>query len=441
MTSTHYARLARFAIVASLALPGAAMLAAPPAHARRITTPQALVPKFAVQYQNAALAGCDAVEKNLPEITRVAEIVATRYMAGGAITWPWNGQSLQQEMIGRSGGMMHFGPDRDWKDRDAAGNAQNIILMGWDRAPGAGDLAELQKLKAAGAFLISFGPRDLPELKEHVAISDAWFDTGFGADDRVVAVPLNARFGRVNVLMNMLNGWTFEAELVAALTRRGKMPVMYQSYMVPEAHDWEKKHTGKQFHDNLTVAPVAPGVLGRALLKEVRDNIHRFRTRQNGNVAKAVKMILAENKAGRKTVVASMGHAPWTYLGKGEETLWSIPIDVEASVPSHVESYIKNAPEGALVLRLGYSGWSKAEAKMFGDKKQRVMLITTKTPNPDAQIPPDLPVIIDMEWAYGDAMVKLAGYPIKLFPPSGIMQIVAFESINTEVLAALPPVK
>ena len=65
------------------------------------------------------------------------------------------------------------------------------------------------------------------------------------------------------------------------------------------------------------------------------------------------------------------------------------------------------------------------------------MLVSTQNPDADSQIPADLPLYIDMEWAYGDASTPIEGYPLKAFPPSGIMQDLAFEAINLEVLAEL----
>ncbi len=45
--------------------------------------------------------------------------------------------------------------------------------------------------------------------------------------------------------------------------------------------------------------------------------------------------------------------------------------------------------------------------------------------------------VIDTGWDFGDACVQIAGYPIRVFPPSGVMQIVAYESVNVEVLTRL----
>ena len=42
---------------------------------------------------------------------------------------------------------------------------------------------------------------------------------------------------------------------------------------------------------------------------------------------------------------------------------------------------------------------------------------------------------IDMGYAFGDACVAIDGYPLRVLPPSGVMQIAAYEAINVEVLA------
>ena len=289
---------------------------------------------------------------------------------------------------------------------------------------------------------MSFGPRELPALKDYVALSDAWFDTGTGTDDRVVPLPtLNpgpARAGRGNFLANAINGWVLMAETVGALTRAGKMPTMWKSYSYPDGRAWGNKYLFKQqFHDEFTVPPQKPGALGRAFLNEISANLDRFEKYQGGNVAAAVNMILREPRNEKKIAIASMGHAPWTYVGRYEDAAWAMNADLHDNNDDQIARYNANTAEGGLVVRLGYSGMSQKEQDIFAAKKQRVILISTPNPNADATIPANIPLFIDMEWAYGDATVTLPGYPIKLFPPSGIMQVVAYESLNVSVLGAM----
>ena len=391
------------------------------------------------QYFAWATRAADGVEKNMAQITRVGEIVAERHINGGLIGFAWNSQSLQQDLAGRAGGLMYIDFDRPWKDRSPEGNKHNVVIVGWDRAPRGGELENLQKLKDAGTYVIGFGPRGLPELAEHIKLCDAYFDTNLGADDRVVVLPNGQKAGRGNAFVNMLNGWALIGETVGALTRKGKMPPMWRAWMYVDGKEWSNKYFGQeQFHDpkEFQVPPLAPGFITRAFLTEIRANIRRFETTQNDKVLRAAQMIADENSAGRKTIISAMGHAPWTYVGYYEDKQWGTPQELESTATHHVESY-KNTPEGALVLRLGYGGLDDAAAAIYKGKKQRVILISVPDERPEFQATKDVVMNIDMGWQYGDAMVSIPGYPVKLTPPSGMMQIIAYESINVEALARL----
>jgi uncharacterized phosphosugar-binding protein len=396
---------------------------------------------YARQYIKAALKCVAHADKNLPAITRLAEIVAKRHLAGGKIGSVFNGQMLAEELTGRSGGMINYGFGRGWDEaqRTPQEDANNVALISWERAPNPGDLAQVKKLKADGTFIIAIGPRALPELAAFVPLADAWLDTGLGADDRLIALPNGTYAVPGNALANMLNGWALIAEVVGALTRRGVMPPLYQSYLTETGRDWGTRYVHKkQFHDDLKIAPQRKGKLGRAFLKQIRENIERFRDTQMDGVEKATKLIIDESRTGRKTLVAMMGHAPSYYVGKYEDAAWTTPIDYAVpGVPAHAKNY-DNTPDGALVLRLGYTGMHQEEVAAFTAKHQRVILLTTPNPRPEWQIPEDKVLVhIDMGYAYGDAAVTIPGYPIRVLPPSGIMQLIAYESINSEVLAAL----
>ena len=404
-----------------------------PAHAK----PQSATP-YATQYLAAARRTLISVQNNAPQINRVAELIAARHLKGGMIGSVFHGQSLEEELTGRAGGLTHMGFDRAWsRDRTPEMNAHNVAFIGWERAPAPADLATLQKLHDEKTYIVGFGPRRLPALANHVKLCDAFFDTGFGADDRVVKLKGGAKAGHANLLVNMLNGWTLTGEIVAALTRQGQMPTMWKSWMYPEGREWSDKYFGKtQFHDDFIIAPIPAGTLTRAYLQEIRANITRFET-QLPQVATAAAQIADELKAGRKTLVATQGHAPFRYVGYYEDARWTTLVDFDGSSEAHIGA-MRATPDGALVLRLGYHGLRQNEAAVLAEKKQRVLLVTVPTPRPEFQPPPGIPLTIDMGWTYGDAAVPIAGYPINVLPPSGIMQIIAYESINTEVLSRLP---
>ena len=113
------------------------------------------------------------------------------------------------------------------------------------RSPGRGDIV----LEAVPGQLTGEEARRLAE----------WQTQG------VVAVTFASRAGLfqnrcpLDTVANLAALWACTGEFVAASTRRGRMPVLYQSYGLPGGLDRAKKYQGKKFHDDLTITPIAPG--------------------------------------------------------------------------------------------------------------------------------------------------------------------------------------
>jgi hypothetical protein len=394
-------------------------------------------------YFSFVLDACDAVESNLAEIERQAEIVADRHINGGLIGFaPVTYQGFQDELWGRSGGMVNSGFDRPFKqNRTPEEKALDVSLLGWQTKPIVkNEPDQIKQLRTGGMYFIGFGPKSLPELADRVQLCDAWFDTYVCSDTGIVHFTDSNVGGRGTHLVNALNGWAFTAELVSALTRRGKMPTMWKSYAYEDGPAYGEKYLfKKQFHDDLAapIAPIQKGELARQFLDRIRYHVRAFERTQMPAVEKAVDLICAEMKKGRKTIVASMGHMPWTYVGKYEDAKWCIPLDLHSNIPNQVENYIKKTPDRALVLRLGYCGMDPETREILEKKKQRVILISAENERKGWDVPLNLYGFIDMIYAFGDACVTIEGYPIRILPPSGIMQIVAYEAVNTEVLSRL----
>jgi len=424
-----------------LLLPALVMLGQSVKAAPAVTPPKEA--PYAEQYIAFARQSCDRVEANLPEIMRIAEVMAKRHLAGGAIGFVggyYEGSGLTSELKGRSGGLINIGFDRVWtQDRTPKQKAKDMAIVAWDNGPWEDDLKKIKTFKDAGTYIIGFGPRRLPSLADRVAICDIWLDTGLDAKTGVVKIPpreagiKGQEVGRGNLLVNMLNGWSLTAEFISALTRKGKMPTIWKAYLYPDGREWGDRYfQKKQFHDDFQIAPIPAGRLAKSYLFAMRTNMSWFAQTQLPAVKQAAEAIAAESAAGRQTLVVTSLHAPPTFTGKYEDKAWAKAFELGAA-----DTYLQQTPDEALVLRLGYSGIGQQEIDMFAQKKQRVLFITSQNPHEERKIPAGLPVLIDMGWAYGDATVSIQGYPIKILPPSGIMQIVAYESVNVEVLARL----
>lgn len=423
-------RLAAFGM--GLALTGAAALAAeaPPPP-----------PGPAVRYLDAVLRLCDKAEKNLNALVPVAETVAARHIRGGAFNAWWNNQTLGPEISGRSGGFVNMGLNRVWKtDRTESDKSNDVAFVGFDWPLWDLDKALVEKEQARGCWVVGFGPRRHPDLARTVPLCGTFIDSGYGSEDRVVELGDGELSGHVNHVANALHGWMLQAEIVGALTRQGKMPAMWKSYSFPDGKDWGAKYMGKaQFHHDFTVPPQPAGALGRAYLAAIRGLVTKLRNEQLPGVLKASELIAAEHLAGRKTVVAWAGHMAGSYIGKQEDASWAQPIELHAFLEGQRKTFRDRTPDGALVLRLGYNGEDPECPPLFKEKKSRVIYLCGHNPDPAWALSPDNLLAIPLGWEFGDAVVPLEGYPVRLFPPSGIIQAVAYGAIDVEVRARANP--
>jgi len=397
------------------------------------------------EYAAFVLRCCDETEARIPELTKLAEQVAEMHAGGGRLGVIWDPpsstgpQGPQYEMKGRSGGFGAF--DVNLAKQPNADRTKDVAIVGYQRTPEPAELEILKKYREK-YFIIAFGPKELPALADYVKLCDAWVDTGLGADDRAVTLPGGTRAGQGNALVNSLNTWAFLGELTAALTRKGKMPVLLMSHSLPKSDAWNNKYRGKtNFHDDLQVKPIAAGTLSREYLQQIRDLVKTFAATQQPAIDQAVGLIVEELKQGKKTVVAQTGHTTFELVGKYEDAAWAQPV-VFYETTGRIKQYPELTADGALVLRLGYSGMEPSLMDVLKQKKQRVMIITSNhDARPEYKVPDEYAPVIDMGWDFGDACVQIEGYPIRVFPPSGVMQIVAYEAVNVEVLARLANAK
>jgi hypothetical protein len=326
-------------------------------------------------------------------------------------------------MWGRSGGMM----DLEFKN-----NAKDSTLVAFRAAPKAGELDELKRLRARGCYVVGMGPRSVPDVSGAVAACDAWIDTG-DAD-------VGASSPAAGCLSDVIHGWCFTAELVGALTRRGKMPTMWKGWAWDDGKAWTDRYAGKRLHDDLTVPPVPAGELDRRFIGQVRSGLSRLKITQEAKLVEAARLVAEEHRAGRKTVVAWSGHVGYG-MPRPFERPWSTVLELAPGHAPMRDAFRTTTLDGALVLRLGAQGQDPQEAAMMRARHQRV--IHCAGDHPDATFRPAATdtnaSTIDLNFAFGDACVSIDGYPIRAFPPSGIMHLAAFGAIDAGVAGESAP--
>lgn len=383
-------------------------------------------PSPAVQYAETVLVTLDHMEKNLTVMVRSAEQVADRLVAGGRLYAAADEGGFVSEACGRAGGMMMIRSvpaPSEIRDGD-------VVLVGTLNLKPDAQREQLRALRKAGAFVLLFGSAHSPLRDE----ADLLIGTGLsrGAAPVVTAGSQTEAICPAGPVGNMTALWVFTGELVAACTRRGKMPTMYQSVFVPGSRDRNARYSSYAFHEDRTIEPVPPGRVGRTYLAEIRRCFRALREHQIPSFREGGQKVADVLKAGHKAWGVVLGHClPYQFGLPGD------PKVLDASIATKSVGEIQKAigPKDALVY-VGYYDFPEEEWQSLRSMGVPSIWITggreTKpvTPQP-------WEIHVDPYWTYGDACVEIPGYEVKILPPSGVIQTAALWMITGEIARAL----
>jgi hypothetical protein len=329
---------------------------------------------------------------NLATVTKSAGKAAGEYLAGGNIWAAGRQADFISEACGRAGGLMAIAP--------LGGSVparHDIILYA---VPGA------------------LEPEDLKRL-------DQWREKGATVVQLSSPAGVFGNHFPIDTVANVVDLWTWTGEFVAACTRLGQMPVLYQSYGLPGGPERGKKYQGKRFHDDLSVKPIAPGVLGG----EYADRIQRMLTKIN---ATQVPKILQAARWWSDVPTAS---ATTLFTGhmfpRHAQDPRALRISDFAAVPAWEDKEILDAGHPpAFVLCLGYQFAPQKlldQARALGVKLVYSVVQPAQPPEPASNI-----LYLDPAWPLADGCVTVTGYDVPILPASGVVQAAIFWTIASE---------
>ena len=324
---------------------------------------------------------------DLPRLQPAAEAAAERLDRGGKLYLAGN-RALVSELSGRAGGLM-------------------LTQALGDKVPDQGDVvihfpqgqATLPKaVREAGALLIVLGE----EGRGDYAFSGHALEAGI-SPTLAAAIP----------------AWTFTGELIAALTRRGKMPVLYESIGlyggVPRMNRYLDK--GILWHEQHSVPPIAPGVLGGRYVEAIAAMLRRVEAEERGKLDTAGRWASEAKRAGKRLIMYSMGHlfpdeVGQTAMGKlFASAVWNSGF---SSKPPD-DAYHR----GDLVIHVGYQHpptLMLERARAAGARAVYVDILQDR----DYVQAPDA-IWIDPMWPWADACVPIEGYDIPALAASGVV--------------------
>jgi hypothetical protein len=297
-------------------------------------------------------------------------------------------------------------------------DARDVLVYGRLRGASAEELTRLRGFRERGVLVVLFGA-----VADALAV-DECADFCFGCD-LPQGVPMSTQ-GGASVALALL--WAFTGDVVAACTRSGQMPTMWQSVMVHGARERNARLRGKRLDPAGNVPPVAPGVLGNRYLDQISAGVAGL-VRERAKLRGAADLL--RDTLGRSGTIfhANLGHYEPVRL-------------LAPDFPAALRVLPRKEPEVALA-QLGKPGdalfvvWytDMPAALLAAGRKAGVRSVCMVAGNPERAHDTSLAdVFVDPQWKFGDAVVPVPGYDVKILPPSGVLNSLVFFAVLSEAV-------
>jgi uncharacterized phosphosugar-binding protein len=378
---------------------------------------------FGCLFFETLIAGVESVRGMMSDLTEVAEAVASKLIDGGEIYIASVRPDFTSEGFIRSGGLMML---KEYH-ADQELSANDVVIVGWTDTEGDETGVLLREIKKTGAFVVGIGSG----CGTLVNLVDVFLESKMGLEDSVTA-----SFGGVAYpflsLQNLILLWAFTGELVAALTRRGQMPAMFQSVLVPGARQRNADIGSSRFHKTHAVSPVLPALLGNAYIDKIKSCFVTVRDQEMEAISKVANACVDVRRNGGRIYAYLISHFPVHQAGAPGDPEFMIPLKVLRGETPDENALANTLQSGDLFFFLGYYRRPAKAYEIARELNCQIVEIITGT---DASVleGPEPDFVIHPGWHYTDSLVDVPGYDVRILPASGIMQAAIYWAVVGEM--------
>jgi hypothetical protein len=381
-----------------------------------------------VNYLAAILAGVEGLRPRLPVISEAADQVAGHLAAGGRLLLASARPDFTSEGFVRSGGLMLA---EEWRPHTRLAPDDTVIL-GWSGAPPDQELELLRDLRASGALIVGIGPAAWAGADSALG-AGLFLESSLPLPEAVTA-PFGGEGYPLISLQNLVVLWAFTGEIVAALTRIGRMPAMYQSVLVAGARDRNAQFVGSRFHHTHQVPAIPPGQVGGDYLDAI-GAILRALIEEEARAIERVGAVCAEVfDAGRVIHAGMISHFPVHQHGAPGDPLYMRRLGALDGESPSVAELERELQSGDLFFFLGYYRRPTQAYRAARRAGARIVEVIT---GDGADDPPQPDYVIRPKWPFGDAVTRVPGYDVEILPSSGIVQAAIYWAVVAAIWQAL----
>jgi uncharacterized phosphosugar-binding protein len=366
---------------------------------------------------------CSELLRDMNAITAAADAAAERIVTGGKLYATGDEAGFQSECSSRAGGLMGIKTvDEDLADGDV------VLAATTGVSDGSTYRDTLAEYRTKGALVILIGSRECAERGVEDLFIDNHLSKGLSPVFEFSDRPICPTAGVCNVAAL----WTFVSEYIAACTRRGKMPVCWQSGGIDAGKARNTLLKGRVFHDDgeFDITPVGAGEKGREYLYNLQRCFAAIGNLEIGKFEQAGSLAAEAIGKGSTVWCGVIGHHLHSQKGiEGDPGFFSI------SAPESKEEAGTFKP-GDVYLFNGYFFYP-------GDQLEKVreagipsvwLLGGRET---QSVYPQPGETHIDAYWRYGDGALSFPGYDIRVVPPSGVIMTTTLWMLTAQTAAAL----
>ena len=392
-------------------------------------------PTPAEQYLALVSEQIDSIRQDMPKLIVMGEAMAQPLLAGGDLFAPKVGPFWPSEFMHRAGGLMGIQPV------DAVpAKADDVayIALPDERRWKPGDDAVFQRLIASPAKIFAIGRAgDVPAGVDAKRFSD--FTGGVSASEGLFATDALNPLAPLRPFAQLLRGWIVAGEMIAAMTRAERMPILWMSVWLEGAlvrnamfyqHDnlvepWQPK----LFHDDHYVPPLARGYAATAFLESL-CHLHAGLIAQKDRLAKAGVWLAGAARAGRRPSMVAVGHSYPMILEMQSPA--DCPLCWNPSISDLRVAHPRELTAGDVAIHFGYSPVKSDHVQALLDRGIRFIYTSPFGRPASLRDHPNL-LWLDLPWRPADATVDIPGYSVRMLPMSSSAHTMAYFAILCEM--------
>jgi uncharacterized phosphosugar-binding protein len=433
-------------------------------------------------FVNFVLDEIETARKKVPEITRAADAAADRIVNRNGELLSAGDQIFSLEPVWRAGGIAfsrQYKPDKKavasspaapddkvpyYRTSEfvehftvQAATKNDVVLLGYENEKEEQRHldATVKQLLADGALVIFFGSDRMARKLEQT----------FGKKENLILIPHKVPDGGIlqisgwpekvcsgRSIANRLYLWTFEAELISAFMRRGKMPgiLLSVTYESPQVWNLPLLNTYK-FIPAFNVTPVEKGLLGNTYLDHLRRIVSSIVPAQRKQFRKAALWLAEAVRAKRKLFVLLIHGLDPNGL-PGDPGFFKVYSEGNAWYPQLKGEIGKDD----VALFVGYNWYPPALAETVDEAGAKQILcfalVQEMPPKPAVygevgELPhftsfDQLPqgenrIYIDLKFAQYNAVLKIPDYPIPALETSSFAEDVVYWHLVADTVEIL----